>query len=58
MSLTTGLACPISYVLTALQMPGTDELQDVCGPEEPKGNLQSPQQGSGKMKLKSRLSGK
>ncbi|XP_063114103.1 PDZ domain-containing protein 2 isoform X2 [Cavia porcellus] len=38
-------------------MPGTDELQDVCGPEEPKGNLQSPQQGSGKMKLKSRLSG-
>ncbi|XP_053057738.1 PDZ domain-containing protein 2 isoform X3 [Acinonyx jubatus] len=38
-------------------MPGTDEPQDSCGPEEPKGNLESPKQGSSKMKLKSRLSG-
>ncbi|XP_023558129.1 PDZ domain-containing protein 2 isoform X2 [Octodon degus] len=38
-------------------MPGTDEPQDVCGPEESKGSLQSPKQGSSKLKLKSRLSG-
>ncbi|KAM6157438.1 PDZ domain-containing protein 2 [Erethizon dorsatum] len=38
-------------------MPGTDEPQDVCGLEESKGSLQSPKQGSSKMKLKSRLSG-
>ncbi|XP_062939897.1 PDZ domain-containing protein 2 isoform X2 [Cynocephalus volans] len=38
-------------------MPGTDEPQDVCGSEEPKGNLESPKQGSSKVKLKSRLSG-
>ncbi|XP_039112343.1 PDZ domain-containing protein 2 isoform X1 [Hyaena hyaena] len=38
-------------------MPGTDEPQDSCGPEESKGNLESPKQGSSKMKLKSRLSG-
>lgn len=39
-------------------MPGTEEPQDVCGPEDSKGNLESPKQGSSKMKLKSRLSGK
>ncbi|XP_013370426.1 PREDICTED: PDZ domain-containing protein 2 isoform X2 [Chinchilla lanigera] len=38
-------------------MPGTEEPQDVCGPEEPKGSPQSPKQASSKMKLKSRLSG-
>ncbi|XP_074242937.1 PDZ domain-containing protein 2 isoform X7 [Saimiri boliviensis] len=38
-------------------MPGTDEPQDVCGAEESKGNLDSPKQGSNKIKLKSRLSG-
>uniref|UniRef100_A0A480ZE56 PDZ domain-containing protein 2 n=1 Tax=Sus scrofa TaxID=9823 RepID=A0A480ZE56_PIG len=38
-------------------MPGTEEPQDSCGPEESKGNLESPKQGSNKMKLKSRLSG-
>ncbi|XP_021117186.1 PDZ domain-containing protein 2 isoform X2 [Heterocephalus glaber] len=38
-------------------MPGTNEPQDVCGPEDSKGSLQSPKQGSSKMKLKSRLSG-
>uniref|UniRef100_A0A673T252 PDZ domain-containing protein 2 n=1 Tax=Suricata suricatta TaxID=37032 RepID=A0A673T252_SURSU len=38
-------------------MPGTDEPQDPCGPEDSKGNLESPKQGSSKMKLKSRLSG-
>uniref|UniRef100_A0A8I3MKA3 PDZ domain-containing protein 2 n=1 Tax=Canis lupus familiaris TaxID=9615 RepID=A0A8I3MKA3_CANLF len=38
-------------------MPGTDEPQDSCGPDESKGNLESPKQGSSKMKLKSRLSG-
>nr|XP_036857654.1 PDZ domain-containing protein 2 isoform X6 [Manis javanica] len=38
-------------------MPGTDEPQDLCGLEESKGNLESPKQGSSKMKLKSRLSG-
>ncbi|XP_004385279.1 PDZ domain-containing protein 2 [Trichechus manatus latirostris] len=38
-------------------MPRTDGPQDPCGPEEPKGNLESPKQGSSKMKLKSRLSG-
>ncbi|XP_055278201.1 PDZ domain-containing protein 2 isoform X4 [Moschus berezovskii] len=38
-------------------MPGTEEPQDACGPEESKGNLESPKQGSSKMKLKSRLSG-
>ncbi|XP_054544223.1 PDZ domain-containing protein 2 isoform X2 [Talpa occidentalis] len=38
-------------------MPGTDEPQDLCGPEDSKGNLESPKQGSSKMKLKSRLSG-
>ncbi|XP_046527745.1 PDZ domain-containing protein 2 isoform X2 [Equus quagga] len=38
-------------------MPGTEEPQDVCGPEDSKGNLESPKQGSSKMKLKSRLSG-
>uniref|UniRef100_A0A8I5NYK4 PDZ domain-containing protein 2 n=1 Tax=Papio anubis TaxID=9555 RepID=A0A8I5NYK4_PAPAN len=39
------------------RMPGTDEPQDVCGAEESKGNLESPKQGSNKIKLKSRLSG-
>uniref|UniRef100_A0A8D1V558 PDZ domain-containing protein 2 n=1 Tax=Sus scrofa TaxID=9823 RepID=A0A8D1V558_PIG len=39
------------------KMPGTEEPQDSCGPEESKGNLESPKQGSNKMKLKSRLSG-
>jgi len=39
-------------------MPGTEEPHDACGPEESKGNLESPKQGSSKMKLKSRLSGK
>ncbi|XP_069412056.1 PDZ domain-containing protein 2 isoform X1 [Ovis canadensis] len=38
-------------------MPGTEEPHDACGPEESKGNLESPKQGSSKMKLKSRLSG-
>nr|XP_020037224.1 PDZ domain-containing protein 2-like [Castor canadensis] len=38
-------------------MPGTDEPQDLCGPEESKGNSESPKQGGNKMKLKSRLSG-
>lgn len=38
-------------------MPGTNEPQDVCGPEGSKGNLPSPKQGNSKMKLKSRLSG-
>ncbi|XP_034512940.1 PDZ domain-containing protein 2 isoform X1 [Ailuropoda melanoleuca] len=38
-------------------MPGTDEPQDAGGPEESKGNLESPKQGSSKLKLKSRLSG-
>ncbi|XP_006896867.1 PREDICTED: PDZ domain-containing protein 2 [Elephantulus edwardii] len=38
-------------------VPRTDESQDPCGTEEPKGNLESPKQGSSKMKLKSRLSG-
>ncbi|XP_012577286.1 PREDICTED: PDZ domain-containing protein 2 isoform X1 [Condylura cristata] len=38
-------------------MPGTEEPQDLCGPEESKGNLESPKQGGSKMKLKSRLSG-
>ncbi|XP_006873571.1 PREDICTED: PDZ domain-containing protein 2 [Chrysochloris asiatica] len=38
-------------------IPRADETQDPCGPEEPKGNLESPKQGSSKMKLKSRLSG-
>ncbi|XP_045141203.1 PDZ domain-containing protein 2 [Echinops telfairi] len=35
----------------------TDEPQDPAGPEDPKGNLESPKQGGSKMKLKSRLSG-
>uniref|UniRef100_A0A4W2F8C4 PDZ domain-containing protein 2 n=1 Tax=Bos indicus x Bos taurus TaxID=30522 RepID=A0A4W2F8C4_BOBOX len=39
------------------RMPGTEEPHDACGPEESKGNLESPKQGSSKMKLKSRLSG-
>lgn len=39
------------------QMPASDEPQDSGGPEESKGNLESPKQGSSKMKLKSRLSG-
>ncbi|XP_057564085.1 PDZ domain-containing protein 2 isoform X3 [Hippopotamus amphibius kiboko] len=38
-------------------MPGTEDPQDAHGPEEAKGNLESPKQGSSKMKLKSRLSG-
>ncbi|XP_066886951.1 PDZ domain-containing protein 2 isoform X2 [Kogia breviceps] len=38
-------------------MPGTEDPQDACGPEESKGPLESPKQGSSKMKLKSRLSG-
>ncbi|ELW66139.1 PDZ domain-containing protein 2 [Tupaia chinensis] len=38
-------------------MPGTEETQDLCGPEESKGNLDSPKQGNNKTKLKSRLSG-
>ncbi|XP_019503416.1 PREDICTED: PDZ domain-containing protein 2 isoform X2 [Hipposideros armiger] len=38
-------------------IPGTDELQDSCGSEDCRGNLESPKQGSSKMKLKSRLSG-
>ncbi|XP_058420273.1 PDZ domain-containing protein 2 [Diceros bicornis minor] len=38
-------------------MPGTEEPQDLCGLEESKGNLESPKQGSSKLKLKSRLSG-
>ncbi|XP_060002899.1 PDZ domain-containing protein 2 isoform X2 [Lagenorhynchus albirostris] len=38
-------------------MPGTEDSQDACGPEESKGSLESPKQGSSKMKLKSRLSG-
>ncbi|KAM5328361.1 PDZ domain-containing protein 2 isoform 2-T3 [Glossophaga mutica] len=38
-------------------IPGADEPQDPCGSEDSKGNLESPKQGSGKMKLKSRLSG-
>nr|XP_058163480.1 PDZ domain-containing protein 2 isoform X2 [Dasypus novemcinctus] len=38
-------------------MPGMGEPHDPCGPEESKGNLESPKQGSSKMKLKSRLSG-
>nr|XP_054360610.1 PDZ domain-containing protein 2 isoform X2 [Mirounga angustirostris] len=38
-------------------MPASDEPQDSGGPEESKGNLESPKQGSSKMKLKSRLSG-
>ena len=53
-----GLASPINSVLSAFQMPGTEEPHDACGPEESKGNLESPKQGSSKMKLKSRLSGK
>ncbi|KAB1281405.1 PDZ domain-containing protein 2 [Camelus dromedarius] len=47
----------VSSGLSAFQMPGTEEPQDACGPEESKGNLESPKQGSSKMKLKSRLSG-
>ncbi|XP_029420603.1 PDZ domain-containing protein 2 isoform X2 [Nannospalax galili] len=44
---------------TAIQgvMPGSEESQDVGSTEEAKGNLDSPKQGSSKMKLKSRLSG-
>ncbi|XP_076973019.1 PDZ domain-containing protein 2 isoform X3 [Tamandua tetradactyla] len=38
-------------------MPGTGDSQDPCGPEESKGNSESPKQGSSKVKLKSRLSG-
>ncbi|XP_032966267.1 PDZ domain-containing protein 2 isoform X1 [Rhinolophus ferrumequinum] len=38
-------------------IPGTDEPQDSCSSEDCKGNLESPKQGSSKMKLKSRLSG-
>ncbi|XP_053770062.1 PDZ domain-containing protein 2 isoform X2 [Desmodus rotundus] len=38
-------------------IPGADEPQESCGSEDSKGNLESPKQGSGKMKLKSRLSG-
>ncbi|XP_054439968.1 PDZ domain-containing protein 2 [Pteronotus mesoamericanus] len=38
-------------------IPGADEPQDSCGSEDSKGNLESPKQGSSKMKLKSRLSG-
>lgn len=49
---------PISPVLSAFQIPGADEPQDPSGSEDAKGNLESPKQGSGKMKLKSRLSGK
>ncbi|KAM7147192.1 PDZ domain-containing protein 2 isoform 1-T2 [Molossus nigricans] len=37
-------------------IPGAGEPQD-CGSEDCKGNLESPKQGSSKMKLKSRLSG-
>ncbi|XP_060047179.1 PDZ domain-containing protein 2 isoform X2 [Erinaceus europaeus] len=38
-------------------MPRPEESQDLCGPEDSKGNSESPKQGSSKMKLKSRLSG-
>ncbi|XP_066229950.1 PDZ domain-containing protein 2 isoform X2 [Saccopteryx leptura] len=38
-------------------IPGADEPQDSGGSEDLKGNLESPKQGSSKMKLKSRLSG-
>nr|XP_027792024.1 PDZ domain-containing protein 2 [Marmota flaviventris] len=38
-------------------MPESDEHQDVCGPEDSKGSLESPKQGNSKLKLKSRLSG-
>ncbi|XP_007949801.1 PDZ domain-containing protein 2 [Orycteropus afer afer] len=44
-------------LVVASKMPRTDEPQDPCSPEEPKGNLESPKQGSSKMKLRSRLSG-
>ncbi|XP_047411219.1 PDZ domain-containing protein 2 isoform X2 [Sciurus carolinensis] len=44
-------------LVVASKMPETDEPQDVCGPEDSKGNLESPKQGNSKMKLKSRLSG-
>ncbi|XP_049717620.1 PDZ domain-containing protein 2 isoform X2 [Elephas maximus indicus] len=44
-------------LVVASKMPRTDGPQDPCGLEEPKGNLESPKQGSNKMKLKSRLSG-
>ncbi|XP_040833258.1 PDZ domain-containing protein 2 [Ochotona curzoniae] len=38
-------------------MPGTEEAQDPCGPEGSKSNSESPKQGGGKTKPKSRLSG-
>ncbi|ELK16807.1 PDZ domain-containing protein 2 [Pteropus alecto] len=38
-------------------IPRADEPQDSCGSEDSKGSLESPKQGSSKMKLKSRLSG-
>ncbi|XP_051709802.2 PDZ domain-containing protein 2 isoform X2 [Oryctolagus cuniculus] len=38
-------------------MPGTEETQDLCGPEESKGSSESPKQGGSKVKTKSRLSG-
>ncbi|KAF6126356.1 PDZ domain containing 2 [Phyllostomus discolor] len=38
-------------------IPGADEPHDPGGSEDAKGNLESPKQGGGKMKLKSRLSG-
>ncbi|XP_036081466.1 PDZ domain-containing protein 2 isoform X2 [Rousettus aegyptiacus] len=38
-------------------VPRADEPQDSCGSEDSKGSLESPKQGSSKMKLKSRLSG-
>lgn len=44
---------PLTSVLSAFQLPGTEDSQ-----EDLKGNLESPKQGSNKMKLKSRLSGK
>ncbi|KAL0628626.1 PDZ domain-containing protein 2 [Plecturocebus cupreus] len=60
----TGASHHVQLILTFLvltgfhHMPGTDEPQDVCGAEESKGNLDSPKQGSNKIKLKSRLSGR
>lgn len=50
-------APPISPALFAFQMPGTEEAQDPCGPEGSKSNSESPKQGGGKTKPKSRLSG-
>nr|XP_044988718.1 PDZ domain-containing protein 2 isoform X2 [Jaculus jaculus] len=47
----TGSSCVQGVV------PGPHDSQEVGGSEESKGNLESPKQGSSKMKLKSRLSG-